>query len=181
MRNLTKTICMAALAAGIFTAVGFGESIPPEVKAKVEAQLKQFEAWSTDPTIVAAVKEHNANPPDKAMTNEKWSQLTVLDPFVRSFSKNPLGVYLKSKKTDVIAECFISGADGTKVAFLAKTTNWSHTGKDKHQVPMSGKNYIGPIALDESTGQQLIQVGVPVLDGHKPIGSIVIGLAVSKL
>ena len=75
----------------------------------------------------------------------------------------------------------MSGSDGAKVAFLAKTTSWTHASKDKHTVPMSGKTYIGPVALDESTGQQLIQIGLPVLDGGKPIGSIVIGLAVSKL
>jgi hypothetical protein len=152
-------------------------------KAKVDEAVQKMKPWSTDPTIVAAVKAHNANPPaeDKAMTNDKWSQLTVLDPYVRSFSKNPLAQYLKTKKTDEIAECFVSGADGTKVAFLSKTTSWSHGDKDKHKVPMSGKVYIGPVALDESTGQQLIQVGLPVLDGGKPIGSIIVGLAVSKL
>jgi hypothetical protein len=115
------------------------------------------------------------------MTNDQWARLTILDPYVRTFTRNPLGAYLKSRKDDQIAECFVSGADGTKVAFLSKTTYWSHADKDKHRVPMTGKTYIGPVALDESTGQQLVQIGLPVLDGGKPIGSIVVGLAVSKL
>ena len=67
------------------------------------------------------------------------------------------------------------------MAFLSKTTSWSHADKDKHKVPMSGKTFIGPVALDESTGVQMIQIGLPVLDGGRPIGSIVLGLAVSKL
>ena len=46
---------------------------------------------------------------------------------------------------------------------------------------MSGKTYIGPMALDESTGMQEIQVGLPVLENGKPIGSIVVGLSVSRL
>lgn len=153
------------------------------MQAKVNAKIKQVQAWSTDPTVVAAVKAHNSNPPaeDKAMTNAKWAELTVLDPFVRSFTRNPLGTYLKTRKDEQIAECFVSGADGTKVAFLSKTTSWSHADKDKHKVPMSGKTFIGPVALDESTGVQMIQIGLPVLDGGRPIGSIVLGLAISKL
>jgi hypothetical protein len=167
----------------MLNAVAFGQSLPPDIKTKVEVKLRQLQAWSTDPAVVSAVKAHNVSPPaeDKAMTDAKWTQLTVLDPYVRSFSKNPLGAYLKSKKDDQIAECFVSGADGTKVAFLSKTTSWCHAGKDKHKVPMSGRVYVGPMALDESTGQQLVQVGLPVLDGGKPIGSIVVGLAVAKL
>ena len=46
---------------------------------------------------------------------------------------------------------------------------------------MTGKTYLGPIALDESTGLQEIQVGLPVLDNGKPIGSVVVGITVSKL
>ena len=149
----------------------------------MDDKIKQLQSWSADPTIVAAVKAHNSSMPaeDKAMTNEKWSKLTVLDPYVRSFTKNSLGVYLKTKKDDQISECFVSGADGTKVAFLSKTTNWSHADKDKHKVPMTGKTYIGPIALDESSGLQEVQVGLPVLDNGKPIGSVIVGLSVAKL
>jgi hypothetical protein len=35
--------------------------------------------------------------------------------------------------------------------------------------------------VDESTGQQQVQVGLPVLDGGKPVGSVVFGLSVSRL
>ncbi len=183
MRISTNILKAATLAVVFLTGSGFAQSLPPEVKSKVDAKIKQLQPLSTDPTIVAAVKAHNANPPaeDKAMTNEKWAKLNVLDPYVRSFTKNPLAVYLKTKKDDQISECFVSGADGTKVAFLSKTSYWSHADKTKHTVPMSGKTFTGPMAMDDSTGQQEVQIGLPVLDGKKPIGSIVIGLAVSKL
>jgi len=172
-----------ALSVLLLAANGWSQSLPPEIQTKVDAKVKELRAWSTDSTIVAAVKARNSSPSaeDKAMTNAKWEQLTVLDPYVRSFAKNPLGAYLKTKKNDQIGECFVSGADGTKVAFLSKTSSWSHADKPKHKVPMSGKTYVGPVATDESTGLQLVQVGLPVLDGGKPIGSIVVGLVVSKL
>ena len=105
----------------------------------------------------------------------------MLDPFVRGFSKNDAATFLKSKKTDVIAEAFVSAADGRKVAFLAKTSGWSHKGKPKHDVPMTGKTWQGAVEVDESSGVQSVQVAVPVMDGGKPIGSVVVGLAIAKL
>ena len=145
--------------------------------------MTQLKTWSTDPVIVSAVRDANANPPAEAkgMTNEQWGKLTVLDPVVRSFTRNPLGTHLKAKRDDQISECFVSTAAGTKVAFLAKTTSWSHAGKEKHTVPMAGKQWIGPAEVDQSSGELQVQVGLPVLDSGKPIGSIVIGLSVSKL
>jgi len=117
------------------------------------------------------------------MTNDKWHSLSVLDPFVRAAAKTPLSEYLKTKKTsdDTVAKVFVSGVDGSKVGFDAKTEHWTHKGLPKHEVPMSGETWIGSVKLDDSTGQQLIQVGLPVLDGRKPIGSIVFGLRVDKL
>ncbi len=166
-----------------FAASCFGQSLSPEVQAKVEAKVKQLKSWSTDPAIVEAVKANNAAAPAayRGMTQEQWKSLSVLDPSARALTKSPLGQHLKSRQDPQITECFISAADGTKVAFLAKPTFWSHKDKDKHKLPMSGRVYIGPAQLDESTGLQEIQIGLPVLDGGKPIGSIVIGLAVSKL
>ena len=87
----------------------------------------------------------------------------------------------KKQADDTIAKVFVSGADGFKVGFDAKTEHWTHKGMPKHEVPMTGETWIGPVKVDDSTGLQLIQVGLPVLDGGKPIGSIVVGLRVDKL
>ncbi len=164
---------------------GFGQA-PPEIKAKLEAKIEHLKALSTDPEIVKAVKAYNAatpSPEEVAMTNDRWHSLSVLDPLVRSTAKTPLSEYLKAKKKsdDAIAKIFVSGADGRKVGFDAKTEHWTHKGMPKHEVPMKGETWIGTVKLDDSTGQQLIQVGLPVLDDGKPIGSLVVGLRVDKL
>jgi len=179
MRTALK-ICAAAWMA----AAAYGQAtMTAEMKAKVEAKAAQLRAWGTDPVVVAAVKAHNASPSAEAqaMTNEKWKTLSVLDPFVRSFSKNPAARLLKEKKDALVSEGFVSGADGTKVAFLTKPSSWTHGTSDKHKVPMKGKTWIGPVEVDGSSGIQQVQVAVPVLDGRKPIGSIVFGLMVSKM
>lgn len=157
--------------------------LDPAVQAKLDAQLQVIQSWAKEPAIIAAVKEHNASLPadQAAMTQEKWKELTVLDPFVRGFTKNEAAGVIKSKKTTVVSEAFLSGADGLKVAFLSKPTNWSHKGKPKHDVPMSGKTWQGGVEVDDSTGMQQIQLSVPVMDGDKAIGSLVVGFVVSKL
>lgn len=160
-----------------------GQRVPDEIKAKLDAKVAGLKSLSTDPRVIEAVKAYNAAPPAeyKDMTNEKWKELTILDPAVRALSKNSLAEYLKTKKDDAVSEAFVSGANGTKVAFLSKTTYWTHKGKPKFDVPMSGRMWVGSIEVDESTGQQQIQVGLPVLDGGKPIGTIVVGLKVTAL
>lgn len=81
----------------------------------------------------------------------------------------------------MVTEIFVNAADGTKVAFLSKTSNWSHKGKPKHDDPMAGKTWQGSIEMDESTGLKSIQVAVPVMDGGKAIGSMTIGYSITKL
>lgn len=175
--------CVVVAVLGFVVSAVAAPAIDPATQAKVDEQLKYVQTWASDPAIVAAVKAINAQPPaaNKAMTQEKWATLQPFDAFVLSFSGNPTGQFLKTKKNQVISEAFVSAADGTKVAYLQKSTNWSHKGKPKHDVPMTGKTWQGEVETDASTGLQQIQVAVPVMDGGKPIGSLVVGLQLARL
>ncbi len=182
MRHMTRLSLLAAMFAGLTITV-HGAGIDPALQAKINARVQAIKTWAADPAVVRAVRELNATTPPEhaAMTQDKWAALSVLDPFVRAFTRNEAATMLKSKRTDEVAEAFVSSARGSKVAFLSKPTNWSHKGKPKHEVPMTGKTWQGDVEVDESTGMQQIQVAVPVMDGGKPIGSLVVGLALSKL
>lgn len=176
-------LLLSLLIPALGAALCHGQEISTEVQAKIDAKVKVIQTWAADPVIVNAVKAHNTSPSAEAaaMTQDKWKALTVIDPFVRSFSKNEAGAFLKSKKTEDVSEAFVSGTDGTKVAFLSKPSGWSHKGKAKHDKPMEGKVWQGAVEVDESTGLQQVQVAVPVMDDGKPIGSLVVGLSLSKL
>jgi hypothetical protein len=181
MKVRSILLTLAALGAATFAVA---QSVDAALQTKIDARAKQIVAWAADPAIVSAVKAQNASGVSgdlASMTQDKWKSLTVLDPLVRGLARNAAGQFLKGKKDDTVTEAFLSDAEGRKIAFLAKTTNWSHKGKPKHDVPMSGKNWQGPVEVDESTGQQQLQVAVPVLDGGKAIGSLVVGLSVTKL
>lgn len=179
MKRLAVVVVLSALSVLCLGTV----SPAADAAAKAAAKAKELSWMSTDPQVVAAVKQYNASQPAeaKAMTQEKWKSLPVLDPFVRGLSKNALAEYLKGKRDPAWSELFVSGADGTKVALFNKTSSWSHKGKEKHDVPMQGRTWIGDVEVDASSGVEQIQVGLPVLDGGKAIGSVVVGLAVSKL
>ena len=167
----------------LLATTAFADSLTPEQVTALNKQVEEFKKVAADAKVVDAVKAVNttALTDYKDMTQDKWKELPVLDPKVRYFSKNPLAEFLKTKKNDMITEMFVSAADGTKVAFLSKTSNWSHKGKPKHDEPMAGKNWQGQIEMDESTGLKSIQVSVPVMDGGKAIGSMVVGLSITKL
>lgn len=159
------------------------DTLEPALQAKVDARLADIRAWAADPALVGAVVAQNTQRPEThaAMTQEKWKSLTVLDPFVRAFSKNAAGSFLKSRKAEWVSEAFLSDARGDKVAFLAKPTNWCHGGKPKHDRPMTGETWQGPLELDESSGLQQVQVAVPVLNDGVPVGVLTVGLSLSKL
>jgi len=163
--------------------VAHSAELDAATQAKIDAKVAEIKTWAAEPAIVAAVAAHNAQIPadQAAMTQDKWKSLSVLDPFVRAFSKNDAGLALKAHKAEWVTEAFISDAKGLKVGFLSKPTNWSHAGKSKHDQPMSGKPWQGGVELDESTGLQQLQIAVPVLQDGQPIGSLVVGLSLGKL
>lgn len=161
----------------------FAEALTPEQSKALATQVEALKKLGSDPKVVEAVKAVNAAAlaDYKDMSQDKWKELPVLDPKVRYFSKNPLAEVLKANKNDMVTEMFVNAADGTKVAFLSKTSGWSHKGKAKHDDPMKGKNWQGDIEMDESTGLKSVQVAVPVVDGGKNIGSLVVGYSITKL
>lgn len=180
---MKKTILSLVALATLLVPTVRAEDLDAATQAKVTAKIEAIKTWAADAAIVKAVKAQNEKLPAELadMTQEKWKGLGILDPLVRSFTKNEAAAALKAKKTDSVGEAFISAADGTKVAFLTKTSNWSHKGKPKHDVPMTGKTWQGAVEVDESTGLRQIQVSVPVLDGDKAIGSLCVGLDLTKL
>lgn len=157
--------------------------LAPDMQAKVDEQIQLAQQLAADPVIVNAVKAQNAALPAdfSAMTQDKWKSLSVLDPFIKGLSKGAVADCIRVKKSALVSEAFVSDANGLKVDFLAKTSGWSHKGKPKHDQPMAGKHWQGEVEVDASTGLQQLQISVPVLDEGKPIGSLVVGLAISKL
>ena len=161
----------------------WSEGLNPKAQRRIDNCMVLAAKWAANPIVVAAVKAQNAQLPAgfAEMTQDKWTALPDAHPFVRAFTTNAAGQFLKKVKTAAISEAFLSDAAGLKVAFLAKTTYWCHLGRPKHDLPMQGKTWQGKAELDQSAGQIEVQIATPVLDGEKPIGSLVLGISLAFL
>ena len=70
MRVFGTTPGLAAVAALILLSGAAAQPLAPELKAKIDAKVKELQGWGSDPVIVAAVRQHNAalTADEKAMT-----------------------------------------------------------------------------------------------------------------
>jgi hypothetical protein len=160
---------------------GWAKGNPAGLEEKIKnTVIPHAETLAALPAVVDAVKKANASLPT-SMTNAKWKQLPVSSELVQKYQNSAATKALLKAKSPFVAEAFVNAADGSKVAYLEKTTFWTHGNAAKHKQPMQGKIWVGDLQLDDSSGSNQIQVSVPVKDGDKIIGSLVLGAAIAKL
>lgn len=160
------------------------ENVPADkARLKIEQWIVVAGKIAAEPELIKAVAAQNIQLAAEYadMTQIKWSALADLDPLVIALTRNTAARVLKAHRVAGVSEMFVSDMQGRKVAFLAKSTNWSHEGKPKHEQPMKGERWQGRVELDESTRLMQVQVSVPVLQDGKPIGSLVIGVELGSL
>jgi hypothetical protein len=157
----------------------------PAIQAELDREKAAIAVWAADPVIVNEVQERNKKGPIVGLDNEKWKKTPSSDPMIKAFQENPAGHFLKGKlesKGSLFTEAFLNGSNGEKVAFVEKTTYYTHKGMPKFEVPFrSGGAWQGKPDFDESTQTFSIQLSTPVLSGGKPIGVLVVGVKLSSL
>ena len=179
--------CVVLGVALFFPATGLaqGFQITPGVQADLDKHKEAVARWAADPVIVNAVKEQNGKGPIAGMDNPAWKTTRRSDPVVKAFQASAAGQYLKGRVQDsggAFGEAFLSGSHGEKVAFVEKTSSYTHTGQAKFDVPFSsGKAWQGKPEFDESSQIYAIQLSVPVLAEGKPIGVLVVGVNLEKI
>lgn len=172
---------LSILIMGLAT-VGLASETTKIAAEKMARAQKEVNELASDPKLIAFVKNHNSQP-DKSLndlTNAIWSKMSTRDPLVKLLANNEAAKLLKNWARPYVSEAFVSGKDGTKVAFINKTSNWTHKGNPKHEVPMTGKTWTGPIELDKSSGVNQFQVSAPIVFNGEPIGSVVVGFSLVK-
>jgi hypothetical protein len=159
------------------------EGLNPAAQARLDHIRDEAVTWAAEPALVEAVVAQNRSLPAELaeLTQEKWETMSDKSPLIQKFATHPVAQLLRTKGGSRISEAFVSDAHGRKVAFLSKTSSWSHLGKPKHEAPMGGKAWQGKIEVDRSAGTQQIQIAVPVLSGSVSVGSLVIGVPIATL
>jgi len=166
-----------------------GPKLDPALSAQVEARVTVVQQWASDPIVVQAVREANANPRsmDEIETiNREWEAATGVTPFIRALIDHPAARRLKELRASSpeIQEAFLTDALGANVAITNKTSDFYQGDEVQYLEAFNqgkGGVHIGELSLDESIHSYSVHVGVPVLDQGKPIGVLLAAVNVEKL
>ncbi len=163
----------------------YAGDITPKMQPKIDAYKKQAVAWAADPLIVGAVKDANAKGPIAGMGNAKWKELKETDPVVQGFVTNAAGKQLtKWMEADAkgINKIVLSGAKSQRVAFTSMPAIYLGKGRPNFDDSMDGKVWQqGESKPDPSTNIDTVQISVPVKDGDKVIGVLLVSLTADNL
>jgi hypothetical protein len=184
MKKIILNVALVLVLLGLASTCYAAMEITPAVQKVLDEWKTTTAKWAADPAIVKAVEEQNAKGPIAGMDNEKWKAVRRSDPVVNGFMTCAAGKFLAEKEAGskgAVAEAFVSGAQGEKVAFLAKTSKYIHKGTPKFDGPFGGTTWQGQPEFDESSQTYAVQVSVPVLKDGKPIGVLVTGINLTAL
>ncbi|MGL1893058.1 MAG: PDC sensor domain-containing protein [Spirochaetaceae bacterium] len=152
----------------------------------------EFQKWINSPIIVNAIKDANVKNSGRTEAeilaqDNKWRAGDTS--FQGQYSNNAASMFLKgikSQSKNLYSEIFIMDFQGCNVALSDLTSDFwqGDEGKFKNSYNGgAGAVFIDEIELDESTGDYLVQVSLPIVDAstNKVIGAITIGVDMAKL
>ena len=171
--------------------------ITADVQAQIDTWKQTVQTWADDQKLAAYVAEHNEKGPIEGMDNKQWKRTRRSSAQVKALQNNAAAKFLKKQAAEtkgLVSEAFLNGSDGSKAAFLDKTSSYIHAGKGKFDTPFkTGRFWQGKPEFDESTQTYAVQIAVPVhkyasydKDGKgqgkaERIGVLVVGLSLDKL
>lgn len=186
MSDLKFLVALVILAAATPALLHAGEAAPPAVIRLAETRLAPL---GTDPVIVQAVKEQNAQNKSleavKAM-DEKWKATPGIADFMQALMDSACGKRLREiqNTADYYAEIFVMDRLGANVAMTDKTSDYWQGDEAKFtESYKSGRGgiHVSEVAFDESAQAYLVQVSVPVKAGDTVIGAITFGIDLDRL
>lgn len=153
--------------------------LPADLAAKVAAETKRLVQMAADPLVVAAVREANGHD-TSGMNNGKWTDIPDSDPAVKTVTANKVGVQIAKWEgaDDAINKLVLRDQKGNAVGASAKPLLFNNANRPQFVQAMKGQPWIAPeVKPDPLTQVPSVQVGVPVLDGGKPIGVLHAGVS----
>jgi hypothetical protein len=165
---LQKTVFIAA--ALTLSVAAVAEPLSGDLQAKVDKYKTKLVEWAAQPALVAAVKEANAKG-GATISNAKWEELADSDATVQGLVSGPVGKQLAKWEEDKsISKLFLRDAKGNLVAASSKPLLFNNAARPPFVNSFKGAWAANEVKPDPTTQKKSVQVGVPVLDGGKPIG-----------
>jgi len=163
---------------------GFPDSITQRLKNALIVQTAVLSNDAANPLIIKAVREQNAKGvtlDEIKIIDKEWIE-GKRNSFALKLQINRAGVYLRKKVLSgksLYVEAFLCDKQGAVVGEYPKTTDYWQGDEKKFTECYrkgSGKVYISPLELDESTQSFSVKISVPVMDGTDTIGVLILGL-----
>lgn len=192
--RITRRMCLAvAVALSVLLAtggVGAQQKIDPDdLKTLLKVKVRTVQHMALNPVVVRAVREQNAS--NLAMKeiqrrDNEWRASKELTPLKIALQGNRAGRFLRStvRRLDAVNEAFLTDAKGANVAVFPPTSDYWQGDEEKWTASFnngSGRVFIGPLELDESTQTYAVQISAPVIDRGRTIGVLVVGVTIDYL
>ena len=184
---LRTTIWLVALTPLAATAdIDLGDA---ELESALALKIRTVRHMALNPTLVRAVRRQNAEgiaPAEIATRDERWKGTDELTQFKWTLQQTRAGRFLRDrvKGDPAYNEAFLTDNQGANVAAFPPTSDYFQGDEEKWSESFndgSGRVFIGPVELDESTGVRAVQISAPVLDKGRTIGVLVVGITVEHI
>ena len=149
---------------------------------------KDVSALSTDPTIVAAVKKHNALKMSMAevkRADSTWANAPANAPIVKKVIEGELAGHLQkvAPRSRGFVEVLLMAGIGEVIAATSRPSDYWQGDEPQWQKAYAGgkgATFVDRLRFDTSRRATLGQISVPVFSEGRAIGVISFGLDVSK-
>lgn len=176
---VTTLVASATLAVSVFAA----EPAPEKVVALVHAKV---EGLASDAVFIEAVHSQNARKAtldDIQQLDEKWRSTPGIAPYMTELMDSACGERLKSLKAGqrYFSEMFVVDNQGANVCMSDKTSDYWQGDESKFTKSFTGGTgtvFVDDVKFDDSTQTYVVQASVPVVDGGKAIGVLVVSVDV---
>lgn len=181
-----KIIKVFALCSAAFLSTfSFAEDVPEKAKALIPT----LQSWGENPTLIEAVKNHNATgiSLDEIQKKDKeWRKVSGVDDFMKELMSNSAAKEMLTleQSAPYLLELFLMGNQGANIAMTNKTSDYWQGDEAKFTESFKGgvgAVHLGEVEFDESAQAYLVQISVPVMDNGKAIGAITIGINLDEL
>lgn len=158
--------------------------LTPEQQGALDRQKRVVAGWAGHPLLIDAVAQQNARGPIAGMDDASWRALALDAEAVHALDITPASVWLTEKvkaNHGVLTDAVLYAAKGELVAFVDKPDAYDESGHARFDVAMQGKEWQGEPKPDPARDGREIEIATPVRDAGKPIGVLVVSVAVDRL
>lgn len=156
---------------------------------EIRKRVPLVQRWAADPVVIRAVRRANTENPsmqEVESRDRRWQATSGTDEFMRAMLENSCSDRLRAlgARTPELGEAFVTDQLGANVAMTQKTSDYWQGDEEKFTAAFTNRAsafHIDPVSFDDSIQAYAVQISVPVLDGGRAIGVLVVTLNLERM